>query len=330
MKKVALFVILTATFLSCNNSKSDNNQTSQQDTSATNKADAGTNGSTFDISKIPVSEKELGAFPFFSFPQNLETMNDPFKSSYVKLFFPLNGILTPIEGKAWSTNVVMAKNSQENWSLAYFEKSYDDAITAVGGVKIFDGKISNEEAERTKEERSLGEGSIDYWNEPVKVYVIRRPNGDDVYIQLSGSTAAGAIQILQKVGFKQTITMLKSDEIKKQLTENGRAVLHINFDTDKATLKTDGINAVNEIVKVLIADKDLNIAINGYTDNLGVKEHNQKLSENRAVTVKNEIIKAGIASKRMTSKGYGQDNPIADNNTEDGKTKNRRVELLKQ
>lgn len=330
MKKVVLFVILTATFLSCNNSKSENNQTSPQDTVATNKVEAGTNGSTFDISKIPVSEKELGAFPFFSFPQNLKALNDPFKSSYVKLYFPLNGILTPIEGRAWSTDVVMAENSQDNWSLAYFEKSYDDAITDLGGVKIFDGKVSKEEAERTKDERSVGEGSIDYWNEPVKVYLIRKPNGDDVYIQLSGNTAAGAIQILQKVQFKQTITILKSDEIQKQLTEKGRAVLHINFDTDKATLKPDGIDAVKEIAKVLIENKDLNIAINGYTDNLGDKEHNQKLSENRAAAVKNEIIKVGIASKRMASKGYGQDNPIADNNTVDGKAKNRRVELVKQ
>ncbi|GGH18398.1 hypothetical protein GCM10011418_22010 [Sphingobacterium alkalisoli] len=76
--------------------------------------------------------------------------------------------------------------------------------------------------------------------------------------------------------------MLKSDEIKSQLDQNGKAVLHINFDTDKATLKQDGLTAVNEIVKVLQAYKALKLAINGYTDNSGSADHNKKLSEARA------------------------------------------------
>lgn len=330
MKKVILFAILAAPFVSCNNSTNEKKQTGQPDTVTTNTAAVPSNTVPLDTGKLPVSTKELGEFPFFSLPQRIVALNAPFKSSYFKLFVPINGILTPIEGKVWSTSVIMDKNSQEQLSLAYFEKSYDDAITAVGGVKIFDGKISKEEADRNNDERSIDEGSIDYWNDPVKVYLIRRPDGDDVYIQLAGNSASGAIQVVQKEAFKQTITMLKSDEIQKQLTEKGKAVLHINFDTDKATLKPDGIDAVKEIIKVLTTDNNLNIAINGYTDNSGDKDHNQKLAENRASTVKNEIIKAGVASKRLTSKGYGQDNPIADNATEDGKAKNRRVELVKQ
>ncbi|WP_156309092.1 OmpA family protein [Sphingobacterium endophyticum] len=73
----------------------------------------------------------------------------------------------------------------------------------------------------------------------------------------------------------------------------------------------------------------MKIAINGYTDNSGGKEHNQKLSEGRASTVKKEILNAGIGADRLTSAGFGQDNPVAANVTEEGKAQNRRVELLK-
>ena len=145
----------------------------------------------------------------------------------------------------------------------------------------------------------------------------------------SATSGAGKINILQKEGFKQTISMLKADQIQKDLNDKGKAVLHINFDTDKATLKADGKEAVAEITKALNTDKMLKISINGYTDNTGDEKHNLDLSKQRAETVKKELIKSGIDVNRLSSEGFGQNNPIADNNTEEGKSQNRRVELIK-
>ncbi|MCE7043173.1 OmpA family protein [Dyadobacter sp. CY312] len=82
-------------------------------------------------------------------------------------------------------------------------------------------------------------------------------------------------------------------------------------------------------MKALTADQTLNIAINGYTDNTGDEKHNLDLSKQRAKTVKTELEKSGIDAKRLVSEGFGQNNPIADNNSEEGKTQNRRVELVK-
>lgn len=73
------------------------------------------------------------------------------------------------------------------------------------------------------------------------------------------------------------------------------------------------------------ADNDLKISINGHIDNTGNKEHNQKLSEARAETVKKELLSKGISAERLQAKGFGQGQPITDNATEDGKEKNRRV-----
>lgn len=317
---------------SCNSSdkkqKDNGTDTSQTETVNTKQQD---NSGKFDINSVPVSDKELGEFPFFSLPKGVQEQNKAIKRSFDMLFFPVNGVMTPLEGKVWKSNIVETKDSEEGWSAVYFLKSYDDAITAAGGVKIFDGKISKEELDRIEEQATYfgEEGSMDYWNDPVKTYVIRRSNGDDVYIQLAANNAMGRLQILQKAPLKQTIVLLKSEQIQKDLNDKGKAILHINFDTDKATLKADGKEAVNEITKALMADKTLRITINGYTDNTGEEVHNLKLSKERAKAVKTELEKNGIDTKRLASEGFGAGNPIADNNSEEGKAQNRRVELVK-
>lgn len=208
MKKTLIILSIGALLAACNK-KSEQKTNTAQDTVAIEDNRAAEKSpeeiTQFDINSIPVSSAEVGELPFFSFPKGLDFQNKPVQRSYDMLFFPLKGVMTKIEGKVWKTYVINEKSNTEEWSLPYFLKSYDDAITKVGGVKIFDGKVSQKELDRIKEEAKYfgEEGSIDYWNEPVKVYVIRRQNGDDIYIQLYGNTANGAIQILQKLPVEQ-------------------------------------------------------------------------------------------------------------------------------
>lgn len=285
----------------------------------------------FDIDRIPVAGKDLGVFPFFSLPEGLKPLNKPIQRKYDQLFFPIDNVMVPEEGMVWKTYVTPQSGKGDDWSEPFFEKSYDDAIKAAGGVKIFDGKVSKQELDRIKDQASYfgEEGSIDYWNDPVKVYVIHRPDSGDVYIQLSGNTAGGEIQILETKPFKQTITILKADQIQHDLEQKGKVVLHIQFDTDQATLRPDGRQAVEEILKALQSDSRLKVAINGYTDNTGAEPHNLQLSKDRAATVMNTLISAGIDKSRLTAQGFGDKNPLADNGTDAGKAENRRVELVK-
>src|SRR5690606_34057239 len=152
------------------------------------------------------------------------------------------------------------------WSLPFFLKSYDDAIISAGGQNIFDGKITREEYERYKEEAAQQgvDGSIGYTSNKIKNYGNSRADGRKIYTKMTRDTSGGKQNILQEEGFEQTITFLKSDQIQKDLQDKGKSVLYINFDTDKSTLKSDGKDAVNEIFKVLSADKTLQISINGY------------------------------------------------------------------
>lgn len=285
----------------------------------------------FNIKDIQVSEADLGEFPFFSFPEGLTALNKPIQRKFDRLYFPIDGIMTPIEGKVWKTNVTDDDNSGDEWSLPYFIKSYEEAIKEVGGVKIFDGEITYEEYEKYHDNAEyLGEdGSIGYMGQKIKVYVIRQADGGDVYIQFTGDSAGGDLNILQKEPFKQTITILKSDKILKDLENTGKAILYINFDLDKSTLQAKGKDAVAEIAKALEDNESMNVAIHGYTDNSGNDAHNQQLSEARALTVLNALTGLGIDASRLSSKGFGAQNPITENTTEEGRAKNRRVELIK-
>ncbi|MEN9375632.1 MAG: hypothetical protein RL710_789 [Pseudomonadota bacterium] len=110
---------------------------------------------------------------------------------------------------------------------------------------------------------------------------------------------------------------------------DGWATLYVEFDTNKSDLKADGQAAVVEIAKLLRQDPGLQISIDGHTDNVGDASANRKLALARAQAVLTAVVAQGIEAKRLSAKGFGPDVPIADNRREDGRAKNRRVELTK-
>jgi OOP family OmpA-OmpF porin len=107
---------------------------------------------------------------------------------------------------------------------------------------------------------------------------------------------------------------------------NGCWVLKgVYFDSDKAVIKDPKV--LDEVVVVLKANPKLNGEVRGYTDSTASAEYNQKLSEARAKAVRDYFIKQGIASERIRAKGFGETNPVASNDTVEGRAQNRRVEL---
>jgi len=103
----------------------------------------------------------------------------------------------------------------------------------------------------------------------------------------------------------------------------------VQFETDKAVLKPEGKALLDEVAKALSDHPEItSVRIEGHTDSQASKKHNQKLSEQRAASVKDYLVGKGIDKKRMTTKGFGEDKPIADNKTEEGRAKNRRVDFV--
>ncbi len=109
------------------------------------------------------------------------------------------------------------------------------------------------------------------------------------------------------------------------------AVYGIYFDVDKADIKPESEPALTEMAKLLKNNPGLNVFIAGHTDNSGTFEHNMKLSEARANSVVNALTnKHGIGAARLKGIGAGPIAPIASNKTEEGRAKNRRVELVER
>ncbi len=113
------------------------------------------------------------------------------------------------------------------------------------------------------------------------------------------------------------------------IEEGQNAVMNnLFFDFNKTKLNSDSYPELNRLVKLMNQYPKMKIEVAGYTDNVGGDEYNLKLSENRAKSVAEFIISKGISKNRITSKGYGKSDPVADNSTEDGRHLNRRVELI--
>jgi outer membrane protein OmpA-like peptidoglycan-associated protein len=117
-----------------------------------------------------------------------------------------------------------------------------------------------------------------------------------------------------------------------QTTETARGLIvnmsDVLFDFNKYTLKSDAQVKLAKVSGILLAYPNLKLQVEGYTDNIGTDEYNQKLSEQRADAVREFLVAQSVADANITAQGYGKTNPIADNSSNSGRAQNRRVELV--
>lgn len=330
MKKTTVLLASTLMILSCNQKNNETDITNPPiEQNSITKEEPTEKPTTFKIENIPYSEAEIGTFPFFTLPKGLQEMNKPLEKNFDICYFPIAGIMTPIEGKIYKTNVTGIAG--EEFSQRYFEKSLEEYLTSIGAVKIYDGEITEEEYNRyNKQDPNKGaDGDIGYVDEIIKMYVIRTHDQGNIYIQFTANNAAGKLNIVQEKALQQTIAKINADEIVKDLTEKGKSILYINFDTDKSSLTKEGNEAISEIANALKKDNSLRISIEGHTDNTGEASHNKKLSSERANAVMTALISQNIDKNRLVAKGLGADEPLVTNDSEINKAKNRRVELIR-
>jgi outer membrane protein OmpA-like peptidoglycan-associated protein len=182
--------------------------------------------------------------------------------------------------------------------------------------------------------KALGGGQIYEFEDGGTQYSIIRIAKEDkeVWAEVSGANnGMYNVQMVEKQLMKQDV-VANADALSGSIKATGRvAVYGIYFDTNKADLKPESDPALAEIVKMLKADANLKLYVVGHTDNVGQFTHNVKLSQDRANSVVAALVsKHGIAAARLTPFGSGPTAPVASNSNEDGRAKNRRVELVAQ
>jgi len=144
-------------------------------------------------------------------------------------------------------------------------------------------------------------------------------------------------------GFRYDLVIVEQEAMVQEIVANAEAwkgdlasaghvaIYGINFDTDKAVVKPESEPVLAEMAKLLKGEPALDVFIVGHTDSTGSYEHNLKLSQERAAAVVSALVSGhGIAAARMTAVGVGPVAPVATNDSEDGRAKNRRVELVKR
>lgn len=160
-------------------------------------------------------------------------------------------------------------------------------------------------------------------------FTVPHPKSGTIWVHLHTWADSYELYIVEEEGFEKRLDF-SAEEMKRELDSAGHiAIYGIYFDFDKSDLKIGSEKMLSEIVKLMLNYADLEIEIQGHTDSTGARDYNLKLSEKRANTVKSYLVLYGIDPARMTTRGYGLNEPVASNETEEGRVLNRRVELKK-
>ena len=115
-----------------------------------------------------------------------------------------------------------------------------------------------------------------------------------------------------------------------RMMNDGKFITYgITFDVGKSTIKPESMGEINRIATLMKENPDLKFSVEGHTDSTGNAATNQTLSEARSQAVVDKLVGMGIARERLTAAGKGQTSPLADNGTDEGRAKNRRVEFVK-
>lgn len=167
-------------------------------------------------------------------------------------------------------------------------------------------------------------GTTRYW-------VTARNGAQWVTVHSEGGVQRGYDVVAVKTKeMEQEMQATTADGWAKQIAQSGRASIYgVNFDTGKATIRTDSEKVLNEIATLLRNQPEWYMVVAGHTDNAGADAVNVPLSRQRAEAVIAWLASQGIEKARLTPAGFGSRKPVADNGTEDGRAKNRRVDLVK-
>ena len=232
-----------------------------------------------------------------------------------------------------------------NASIAAVQKSYSRALEKNGFEEIFSCKGKDEcgywfspKFFRNTLESMRGPDAEEHSTSRYLLTKLSRPEGDVfvmvyVYSNTYDQTRTWLF-VVESEPLKDDLIVVDTDAdgMSKALTDDGRIALYgIHFDTGKSTIKPESETTINEISRLLKEQKDLKLIVVGHTDNQGDQKYNMNLSQERAKSVVNTLVNDhGISAGRLKHWGVGFMAPIATNRSEDGRAKNRRVELVEQ
>jgi len=200
-----------------------------------------------------------------------------------------------------------AESGQQKPSVLQILRNYENAAKKIGGVTVYFNT-----------------------NSAAAVFKILKSGKEIAWVRVeSGGNDSNDFIMLTIVALEEMKQEITTTDILTALNADGHIALYINFATGKSDMQPESKVIVDQIAEMLSNNPTLKISIEGHTDNVGAAPANKTLSENRAKSVMGALTTSGIAASRLSAKGWGLEKPISDNNTEEGRAKNRRVEIVK-
>lgn len=335
MKKTTIVALLAIFMVSCNKEKKVEKEEPVTEISEPENSGEGAESAEINWDEMP-DLKDIGNFPFVTAPEGLEIANEKEGVSeifdYETMENYLGNTIYTTEGKLGI--LAFDGSGDKNFNQKLFDKSVYDYMDKIGAKKIYKGDFPEDEKNSAKLEKNMWSGKhrtsglMRESDSPFAVYAFKN-NGKKYIVNIQSNSAQGNVFIMELKDFVQTIKKYSAEQMKMDIDKTGKAVLHINFDTDKAVLQPDGEKVIAEILMLLAANPTLKLSIEGHTDNSGIVAKNLKLSTERANTVMYALAGKGIDISRLKAKGFGSEKPLKANDTEEHKAENRRVELVK-
>jgi len=171
-------------------------------------------------------------------------------------------------------------------------------------------------------------GGQSYRQSDYLAFLVLKRDGAETWVRVN-SQGDGETYWLTFVEKGEVEQQIKAGDLLQALKEKGRVSLSVHFETGKASIRPESRPVIEEIAKMMKGDPSLKVRVEGHTDSVGDEAANLALSERRAKSVVNALVTLGIEAGRLTSAGFGESRPVADNGTEAGRAKNRRVDLVK-
>ena len=211
-----------------------------------------------------------------------------------------------VEGRLWKISYYPQASATSKPSELQILRNFEAAVAKAGGKSLY--------AEKARETFRLNAG------------------GKDVWVDLGAEfTGKYGLTIVERAAMAQDI-VADAKAFADDLNTTGHAAVYgIYFDTNKSDIKPESAQAIGEIAKLLKADPGLKVFVVGHTDGTGGVDGNLRLSQDRAQAVIQALVREhGIDAARLRPFGNGPFAPVATNATDEGRAKNRRVELVKQ
>ncbi|MEI7638013.1 MAG: OmpA family protein [Syntrophus sp. (in: bacteria)] len=251
-------------------------------------------------SKDPVMFSRMPGFYIYNY-QELE---------FSRFEFPVKqGMSHAIEGRHYYVDYYANEGVKLPGALQ-ITRNYANAAKAIGGKVLYE----------------YDDGGTLY----LTLKVVK--NGVEAWAQIAGAgNGMYKVNIIERQAMNQDV-VASAESLAGSIDETGKAAVYgIYFDTAKSDIKPESESAITEIAKLLKGNTKLKLYVVGHTDNVGGFDYNIKLSQARAAAVVADLVrKRGVVASRLAPFGAGPTAPVASNKNEDGRAKNRRVELVAQ